>query len=212
MRILCWAGIGVSLLARLLMVSAPLPPELLIRSLPAVSGCMCLGGLLAVERREPTRLTPILRRSLAPLTVVCLIWMWLGLDFTAPVGALLGYQVVGVTCAALISSAMQRDSLIARVLGARFFAAGGKNLAFGMYMLHPSLLELCMGHLPSGSKLVRLALFLGGTIALSALCYRFYERPFLQIKTGRAKCATPKTSLDEPMHAAPSISTPSLSS
>ena len=214
MRILCWSGIAVSLLARLLMISSPLPPELLIRSLPAVSGCMCLGGLLALEYRDPTRLTPILRRSLAPLTIACFIWMWRGLDFTSTIGALVGYQLVGLTCAALISSAMQRDSLVARVLGARLFASGGKNLAFGMYMLHPCLLELCVTQLPSVSKLVRLAFFLGGTLVLAALSNRYYERSFLQAKIGRAKPATTPAGSKQQAHShtAPPLSSPSLSS
>jgi peptidoglycan/LPS O-acetylase OafA/YrhL len=214
MRILCWSGIAVSLLARLLMVSSPLPSELLIRSLPAVSGCMCLGGLLALEFRDPTRLTPILRRSLAPLSVACLIWMWRGLDFTSPVGTLVGYQLVAVTCAALISAAMQRGSLVARVLGSHYFAAGGKNLAFGMYMLHPCLLELCMTQLPFASKLVRLAFFLGGTLVLAALSNRYYERPFLHSKIGSSKpAAVPNTPLEQPAsrHAGPSLTSPSLS-
>ena len=213
MRILCWSGIALSLLARVLMISSPLPPELLIRSLPAVAGCMCLGGLLALEYRDPTRLTTILRRSLAPLSVTCLIWMWRGLDFTSTVGALVGYQLVGVTCAALISSAMQRDSLVARVLGSHYFASGGKNLAFGIYMLHPFVLDLSMGHLPFGSKLVRLAIFLAATLMLAALSSRFYERPFLQAKIGRPKPATTEAGSKQPTHshAAPSLSTPSLS-
>jgi peptidoglycan/LPS O-acetylase OafA/YrhL len=190
MRILCSSGIAVCFLARVLMLSSPLPSELLIRSLPAVAGCMCLGGLLALELREPTRFTPILRRSLAPLSVACLIWMWRGLDFTSTIGALVGYQLVGLTCAALISSAMQRDSLVARVLGSHYFAAGGKNLAFGIYMLHPFVLDLTMRHLPFGSKLMRIAIFLVATLALAALSSRFFERPFLQAKIGRPKAPT----------------------
>jgi len=214
MRILCWSGIALSLLARVLMVCSTLPPELLNRSLPTVAGCMCLGGLLALEHREPTRLTTILRRSLAPLTVACLIWMWRGLYFTSPVGALVGYQLASVTCAALISSAMQRDSLVASIFGARFFAAGGKNLAFGMYMLHPFILDLSVRHLPLVSKPARLAIFLVGTLVLAALSSRFFERPFLQAKIGRAKPATTEADSKKPSHtpAAPPLSTPSLSS
>ncbi len=214
MRILCWSGIALSLLARVLMVSSPLPSELLIRSLPAVAGCMCLGGLLALEYREPTRLTTILRRSLAPLSVACLIWMWRGLDFTSTVGALVGYQLVGVTCAALISSAMQRDSLVARVLGSHYFAAGGKNLAFGIYMLHPFVLDFSMGHLPFGSKPVRLAIFLAATLVLAAISSRYFERPFLQAKIGRAKPDTPGADSKQPAHGSSGspLSTPSLSS
>jgi peptidoglycan/LPS O-acetylase OafA/YrhL len=116
--------------------------------------------------------------------------MWRGLDFTSTIGALVGYQLVGLTCAALISSAMQRDSLVARVLGSHYFAAGGKNLAFGIYMLHPFVLDLTMRHLPFGSKLMRLAIFLVATLALAALSSRFFERPFLQAKIGRPKAPT----------------------
>lgn len=185
MRLLCWSGMVLSLLSRVLMMGPHVPPEYLVRSLPAVAGCMCLGGLLALEQRQRTWLTGFLHRGLLPLTAICFAWMWIGLDFRKPLGSLVGYQMVAFTCAAFITAAMRPTSAVAQVLSTKFFATGGKKFAFGLYMLHPCLLNLCIHDLPFESKLLRLSIFLMGTIILAGLSYRFYESPFLQMNIGR---------------------------
>ena len=73
--------------------------------------------------------------------------------------------------------------MIARVLGSKIFATGGKKYAFGMYMFHPCLLNFCV-LLGIRSLAVRLALFLASTIVISGLSYRFYESPFLRMQIG----------------------------
>ena len=180
MRLLCIAGIAASWLVRVLILSSGLPMEPLLRSLPAVAGCMCLGGLIALERRERTWLTPLLLRSFAPLSIACALWMWHGLDFNSSLGSLAGYPLAAA-CGALISTAMQPASLASRILAARPIAMAGRKLAFGLYMLHPLALDLCVRHMASQPKPVRLAVFLAGTVALSWLSYRFLESPFLRL-------------------------------
>jgi peptidoglycan/LPS O-acetylase OafA/YrhL len=185
MRVLCISGIACSVVVRLLILGSWRPMEPLLRSLPAVAGCMCLGGLIALERRERTWLTPLLLRSLVPLSIVCALWMWHGLDFSSPLGSLAGYPLAAVACAALISTAMQPGSLAARILATRPIALAGRKLAYGLYMLHPLVLDLCVRHMGSQSKAVRLSAFLLGTVALSWLSYRFLESPFLRLRLGR---------------------------
>lgn len=191
MRMLCCAGIAVSILSRVLMVVLGLPTDLLIRSLPAVSACMCLGGLLALERSDRTWLSPFLLKAFVPLSILCGIWMWRGLDFTSPLGSLAGYQLVGLTCAAFITAAMHPVTLVARVLSSGVIASGGRKLAFGLYMWHPCLLDFCEHHLPFESKIVRMAIFLTVAILLADLSYRFYEKPFLRMKTGKPRQMPP---------------------
>ncbi len=185
-RLLCSAGIVLSVLSHAVLLYPGFPEEYAVRSLPAVAGCMCLGGLLALEGREKTILTPILLKSLIPLSLVCVLWMWHGLVFTAPLGSVVGYQLVALTCAAVIAWALQPTSMIARILGSKIFATGGKKYAFGMYMFHPCLLNF-FGLLGIRSLAVRLALFLASTIVIAGLSYRFYESPFLHMRVGRGK-------------------------
>jgi peptidoglycan/LPS O-acetylase OafA/YrhL len=209
MRLLCSAGIVLSFLSHAVLLYPGFPQEYAVRSLPAVAGCMCLGGLLALEGREKTILTPVLLKSLIPLLLVCALWMWHGLDFTSPLGSLVGYQLVALACAAAIAVALQPTSMIARVLGSKIFATGGKKYAFGMYMFHPFLLNFCV-LLSIRSMAVRLALFFASTIVISGLSYRFYESPFLHMQVGRGKKRGSEAAA--PVSTGTTFANPSLSS
>jgi peptidoglycan/LPS O-acetylase OafA/YrhL len=183
MRCLCVAGIILSLGARIIITHPSLTPELFGRILPARAGEMCLGALLALDLREKTALSSILRKALLPLSAVLAIWMWHGLSFTTSSGSVLGLQLVAVTCAALIAAALKPSTWTARVLGSKFFALGGKKYAFAMYVFHPLMLEICMS-LPIASKGLRLTLFGISTVLISGLSYRYLESYFLHMKIG----------------------------
>jgi peptidoglycan/LPS O-acetylase OafA/YrhL len=152
MRYLCLAGIVLSFGARLIITNPSLTPELFGRSLPARAGEMCLGALLALDLRERTALSGILRKALLPLTLVLAIWMWRGLILDSSLGSTLGLQLIAVTSAAWIASALQPTTWTARILGSKFFAQGGKKYAFGMYIFHPMALSICMA-LPIARRL-----------------------------------------------------------
>jgi peptidoglycan/LPS O-acetylase OafA/YrhL len=183
MRYLCVAGILLSFGTRLIITHPSLTPELFGRILPARAGEMCLGALLALDLREKTALSSILRKALLPLSAVLAIWMWHGLSFTTSSGSVLGLQLVAVTCAALIAAALKPSTWTARVLGSKLFALGGKKYAFAMYVFHPLMLEICMS-LPIASKGLRLTLFGISTVLISGLSYRYLESYFLHMKIG----------------------------
>jgi peptidoglycan/LPS O-acetylase OafA/YrhL len=183
MRYLCVAGIILSLGARIIITHPSLTPELFGRILPARAGEMCLGALLALDLREKTALSGILRKALLPLSAILAIWMWHGLSFTTSSGSVLGLQLVAVTSAALIAAALKPSTWTARVLGSRFLALGGKKYAFAMYVFHPLMLEICMS-LPIASKGLRLTLFAISTVFVSGLSYRYLESYFLHMKIG----------------------------
>ena len=193
MRYLCVAGIILSFGARMIITHPPLTPELFGRILPARAGEMCLGALLALDLREKTALSSLLRKALLPLSAILGIWMWHGLSLTTSSGSVVGLQLITVTCAALIAVALQPSTWIARILGSKFFALGGKKYAFGMYVFHPTMLTICMS-LPIASKGLRLTLFAISTVLISGLSYRYLESFFLHIKVG-----VPVSKVDVPL-------------
>jgi peptidoglycan/LPS O-acetylase OafA/YrhL len=183
MRYLCVAGIILSFGARLIITDPSLTPAFFGRILPARAGEMCLGALLSLDLREETALSSMLRKALLPLSAILAIWMWQGLSLLTSVGSVIGLQLIAVTSAALIAVALKPSTWIARILGSKFFALGGKKYAFAMYLFHPPLLTICI-NLPIASKGLRLALFGISTIVISGLSYRYYESYFLHMKLG----------------------------
>jgi peptidoglycan/LPS O-acetylase OafA/YrhL len=181
MRYLCVAGIILSFGARLIITHPSLTPELFGRILPARAGEMCLGALVALDLRQETALSSILRKALLPLSAILAIWMWHGLSLTTSFGSVVGLQLIAVTSAALIAVALKPSTWIARVLGSKFFALGGKKYAFAMYVFHPLMLTICMS-LPFASKGLRLTLFAISTVVISGLSYRYLESFFLHMK------------------------------
>jgi peptidoglycan/LPS O-acetylase OafA/YrhL len=183
MRYLCMAGIILSLGARVIITLPSLTPELFGRILPAQAGEMCLGALLALDLREQTALSSILRKAFLPISAILAVWMWHGLSLTTSFGSVIGLQLIAITGAALIAAALKPSTWTARILGSKFFALGGKKYAFAMYVFHPLMLEVCMS-LPIASKGLRLTLFAIGTVVLSGLSYRYIESYFLHMKVG----------------------------
>jgi peptidoglycan/LPS O-acetylase OafA/YrhL len=191
MRYLCLAGIILSVGARLIILHPSLTPALFGRILPARAGEMCLGALLALELREETALFGILRKALLPLSAILAIWMWHGLSLTTSFGSVIGLQLIAVTSAALIAVALKPSTWVARALGSKFFALGGKKYAFAMYVFHPLMLTICMT-LPIASKGLRLTLFGISTVVISGLSYRYLESFFLHMKLGVTASSLPR--------------------
>lgn len=189
MRQLCYAVIVLSLLARIIIAHPAIPflrPEVLIFSLPSRAGELCLGALIALENSEQTLLTPALRYALLPLSLICGTWMWFGLDVRNGMGSTLGIQLIALVAAGLIAVTLAPCSWPSRILSSPLIAMGGKKYSFSMYVFHPAMLHLC-SNLNIPSKGIRLGLFAVTTVLASALSYRFYERPFLQLPIGRPK-------------------------
>jgi peptidoglycan/LPS O-acetylase OafA/YrhL len=183
MRYLCVAGIVLSFGARLIITDPSLTPDLFGRILPARAGEMCLGALLALDLREKTALSDILRKALLPLSAILAIWMWHGISLSTSMGSVVGLQLIAITCASLIAAAVKPSTWVARILGSKLFALSGKKYAFAMYVFHPMMLKICIS-LPIASKGLRLTLFGISTVVISGLSYRYYESFFLHMKLG----------------------------
>ena len=191
MRRACYVIIVLSFASRVVIAHPSLTPDLFGRILPARAGEMCLGALLALDLRDKGSLASLLRKSFLPLTAILLLWMWHGLHITSTLGSTVGIQLITIASAALIAVALEPSSLVARFLGSKVMATGGKKYAFAMYIFHPLILTLCIDHLPIASKAVRLAIFGVSTVVVSGLSYRFYESPFLHMKVGRTQTPQP---------------------
>lgn len=213
LRWLCWSGIALSVVSRAIILSPAITTARYGRLLPAVAGCMCLGGLIALERRERTILTPILLRGFLPFSLLCTLWMWFGLDFNSISGSLIGYQLVAFACAGMVATAMQPASYTARILGSKLFATGGKKYAFAMYMFHPCLLNFFLTLPLLHSRVLELALFLVTTVVLSGLSYRYIESYFLHLPVGRTRNPAPQPTSQPQPHPkpAPSLTAPATS-
>jgi peptidoglycan/LPS O-acetylase OafA/YrhL len=183
LRYLCVTGIILSFGARLIITDPSLTPELFGRILPARAGEMCLGALLALDLRQETALSSLLRKAFLPLSAVLAIWMWHGLNLITSLGSVIGLQLIAVTSAALIAVALKPSTWIAQVLGSKLFALGGKKYAFAMYIFHPLILKICLT-LPIASKGLRLGLFGMSTVVVSGVSYRYIESFFLHMKVG----------------------------
>ncbi|HEX4381668.1 MAG TPA: acyltransferase [Myxococcales bacterium] len=91
-----------------------------------------------------------------------------------------GYSLVNLFAALLI------DCLVFRKLAPRFFDAGpmqylGK-ISYGLYVFHLPIQTMLEQALPRAGVWPRLGLQLILTVAVSALSFRFWERPFLALK------------------------------
>lgn len=192
MRILCCIGIAVSLIVRAVGPGLNLGfnQETIGHTLPAAAGCICLGGLLSLEWTNPTWFTAFLRHSFFPLLIATLIWMWFGMDYNTRVGSVLGYHLVALVCAGLIMVASNPASTISAIFATPFLAFCGRNLAYGLYMFHPTILVYFLHHTPGHSRILRLLVFPFVTALLAWLSYRYFESPFLRMKPSQRRRST----------------------
>lgn len=162
---------------------------MLIMFLGARFECMALGGLAAwlYHRRHP-----LLRRlySLPVVLVVTAGVVYLVL-VDVPVTAL-GNALIGLLFALLVLNLATHPQLRIRLQGPVWDTLG--NLSYGIYMFHYPLLYLVLYvmralGLPEGdsTNLLLYVLTLGGTFVLAALSYRFFESPFLVLKSRLAR-------------------------
>jgi peptidoglycan/LPS O-acetylase OafA/YrhL len=168
--------------------AGPLGDGLLFRVVTSVSAPICLGSLLAFALDDPRayrQLEPFIgRRSSAPLFLAMLAGLvaWDG----APL------LLIHVAMVALVAAVCVRmDHGLRALLEARPMLYIGM-VSYGMYLFHVAVITLVKSLLPEGMRTapVVFALAVPLTVLAAALSYRFFERPFLELRDrfrGRGK-------------------------
>ncbi len=145
------------------------------------------GILLAVALRgEAPKLTPLARAALAAFGFACLAmaanyWVIKG-DPLATSSMVLGYPAVALGASALLLSALADNAILNK---SAFVYLG--RISYGLYVFHVLGLFLSDYVVKDagaslGRYLLRDAIALAATIALSAASYRWLETPFLRLK------------------------------
>ncbi len=166
--------------------------------------CMALGGLAAwLYHRGHPLLRWLYSRPVLLIVAVGMIYLLL---VDAPVTAL-GNALIGTLFAVLILNLATHPRLPVRLQGPLWDYLG--NLSYGVYMFHfPLLYVLLYGlqalGMPAGDgfNLILYGATLGGTFALAALSYRFFESPFLSLKSRFARVPATAQALAKPPRSA----------
>ncbi len=204
LRNLCLLSIPLVLAARiacLLLVPAPyLQAELLYRVTPLRADALLIGGAAALALRGPERQTVLtLARRLLPLALLAaLLWVvafrlvtghFYHVVANAPVLDTIGYTLIDLFAAVLILNLLDLRRPLARAFNLSPLRALGR-VSYGFYVFH-DLFHLTIARIVSGltgsSGLVlayQIAVVaFAVTLLLSALSYRFFEKPFLRLKS-----------------------------
>ncbi len=170
--------------------------ELLYRATPFRLDALLLGGLIALLLRGPLA-AALLRWSRPALLLACaLVLIWIAL---IPSHGVFGFQypypdwkftwglsVIDLLAALLILAALQPGSVVYRVLNLRPLRWLGR-ISYGAYVLHdiPHILYWNIGYklVPSHPEIAVPIVGLAFTFFFAWLSFRFFETPFLNLKS-----------------------------
>lgn len=161
------------------------------RLVTSISAPICLGSLLALALDDPSayrKLERFLgRRPSAPLMLVALVGLvaWDGAPLLAIHVAMVA--LVGAVC-------VRADHGLRPLLEARFALHVG-TVSYGMYLFHVAVVTLVKGRVPDpGNASLVFAIAVPLTVFAAGLSYRFFERPFLELRDRfRGRMRTPRS-------------------
>jgi peptidoglycan/LPS O-acetylase OafA/YrhL len=197
---ICAASLPVCLVARIL-CGHLLPPwmienGILQRATPLHIDALLLGGLLALVLRGPqaARLLRMANPALIAATVVIIVWFVLtpahhlfANPYPQPANTdTIGLTLIDLYAALVILTAIQPESLLFRPLSRAPLRWLGR-ISYGAYVFHdaPHALysrfaaSIAPNHTTSATTLIALVC----TLVLASLSYRFFESPFLRLKS-----------------------------
>ena len=178
-------------------------PSALWHSLPDHAGELALGAALALSFRDPVWL--LVKRWIQGLGIAGAVAFFAGTTLlSSRMGAFWfehswGQLAASLACAGLLVSVLEPGPW-ARAGSMRWLRWIG-GISFGMYVIHLLLVPWFneLTHWLTGRQngdwafdLVRLVVALPLTLALAALSFRFYERPFLRFKERFAARRSPR--------------------
>ncbi len=189
----CWACIGLALALRVgLSMSGADTIALYVTTVTRMDS-LCLGALFAMGLRSPVwypRLTrwawPVM--SLLSVVIVGVDAVWPLLK-TEQVGSqTIGHTLLGLMfgCFVFSAAAVSPQHWFAKVLSQRWLTLPGQ-FSYAMYVIHRPIYKLVLkldwSVLPeSVQPLVIFLATLLATLAVSALSWKFFEKPFLSLK------------------------------
>ena len=190
----CWACIGLAFALRVgLSVSGAHTIALYVPTVTRMDS-LCLGAVFAMGLRSPVwypRLTrwtwPVM--SLLALVIVGVDAVWPLLQ-TEQVGSqTIGHTLLGLMfgCFVFSAAAVSPQHWFARILSQRWLTLPGQ-FSYAMYVIHRPIYKLVQkldwSVLPeSVQPLAILLATLLATLGASALSWKFFEKPFLSLKT-----------------------------
>jgi peptidoglycan/LPS O-acetylase OafA/YrhL len=199
LRVCCWGTLGTFCLRWLLFYEAPhawIASDFVYRFTWTRIDSFLIGGALALAIRGPERawLSRNWRRIVWPAHATFLLfYAWcLSLRLepsamtTVPFIAIPGFTLIGLWAASLILHATEPESVVYRVLTITPLRRIGA-ISYGLYVFHFALFVpyLAVGlaisarwHVYTGAAVAAV-----GTWILASLSYRYYERPFLRLKS-----------------------------
>jgi len=182
----CVAVLLLTATLRLYVLIAPLPPDLLwtftlCRLDPFIAGVALGIALPAVVDKS----------NLAIVAAIVAATVGLLLAFPTPAGGdfVWTYPVVALGAAGMLVLAL-RSRRAGAVFSLRPLRWTGR-ISYGIYVYHMVVILAVRELLGEPASIVAWAMYLtlaaGGTLALAALSYRYFERPFLILKARRSR-------------------------
>ena len=205
LRNICAASLGVCLAARiaclLFLPQTFLQADFLSRFTPVRVDSLLLGGFVALCLRGPEA-ARVKQWAMPVLYSIGLVFLAMQLyyytsshhlyyvDGSSPWLASFGLTLIDLFFAAVILRTIDASSNFFLILSNRWLRRLGQ-ISYGFYVFHdiPRALykKLVDHYIPSGegryNSLIIAAVALVGTIALSYISFRFYESPFLKLKS-----------------------------
>ena len=193
LRRVCWACIGLALGLRVGLWMAGAPTVALYVTTITRMDSLCIGGILAMGLRSPVwypRLTRWAWPAMGLLAIVIigvdLVWPLLK---TEKVGSqTIGHTLLGAMfgCFIFSAAAVSPRHWFARILSLRVLTLPGQ-FSYAMYVIHRPIyklfLKLDWSVLPQSLQPVGiLGATLLGTLVVSGLSWKFFEKPFLSLK------------------------------
>ncbi len=208
LRTICICALPLALAARIsclwLLPKPWLAEEFLYRVTPLRIDALLLGGLLALCLRGPEadRVLRLAKPILYSFSVGFILFQLLYGQLSGthhvytpasgdPVLTTLGYSLIDLFAGALILASLSLDSPLGRILSLPPLRALGR-ISYGFYVFHDLLRAVYVravgafigGRVPLGEFECIVAIVgLIATIGIAALSFRFFEAPFLRLKS-----------------------------